>query len=61
MNNNILYFKKESDSKTFYFLNFPILRFKIDANDKIFSKNNFYNVLLSLVCCFIPYKKIEEK
>ncbi len=61
MNNNILYFKKESDSKTFYFLNFPILRFKIDANDKIFSKNNFYNVLLSLLCCFIPYKKNRKK
>ena len=61
MNNNILYFKKEGDSKTFYFLDFPILIFKIDANDKILSRNNFYNVLLSLLCCFVPYKKNRKK
>ena len=60
VNNNIFCFKKEIDSKIFYFLNYPILKFKIDVNDKILSKNIF--IMYYWVCFVVLYhiRKIEK-
>lgn len=61
INGKVFKFKQISNKKTFYIINIPIFSFRVGANDRIIFKKYLYNTLFSLICCFIPFKKIRRK